>query len=559
MANFILHKKLIILSVVSLLCVLVLFVYGLFTINESKNVYEDIKKDKVTLIKNSEKLDLLTGNLKSSLTVILPTSSSSEKILKPDETQLQGVKTAVNEMTALLTSFPSSNDNSSLKDELNEMTTLLNQPGTSSISNYSDDLKSSLAAIEKKSDTIYNVTSNDVNKFLDNQFSSTSTKVTYLLVAELVTFFFLVFLVFYIMKYILFPIRNLRKHMENIVAGDYSNIHFTQKSVEFEQLLESYNKMTSRFNHVLDSSQNLCVSIQGETRQLLEVIGEASIGIGTVADAATNIAETASSIGESLDTTVNNTTNANSSLADMKDFSFVLKEKVNQNAVDSKNGNALMTRSISSFDVLSDKIEEIQVVVKEMVTISNDVGSALKVINEIADQTNLLALNAAIEAARAGEHGKGFAVVAQEVRKLSTESKAATVEIRDLLRKTQSKATDNAELVDDTLAMVNRGKTLNSETQKALSHIVKSSDTMIETVETLLSKVTSVESNIHVVTEELTTVNSYAEENVGATTDVAGSVEQQLAGIETLNDTINSVSKELDTLLLQIQQTRIRS
>ncbi|WP_294395322.1 PAS domain-containing methyl-accepting chemotaxis protein [uncultured Sphingomonas sp.] len=54
-------------------------------------------------------------------------------------------------------------------------------------------------------------------------------------------------------------------------------------------------------------------------------------------------------------------------------------------------------------------------------------------INGIADQTNLLALNATIEAARAGDAGRGFAVVAQEVKRLASDTQAATVKASALL------------------------------------------------------------------------------------------------------------------------------
>src|SRR6202167_1552416 len=64
---------------------------------------------------------------------------------------------------------------------------------------------------------------------------------------------------------------------------------------------------------------------------------------------------------------------------------------------------------------------------------SQEIGSVLDIVSELAEQTNILAINATIEAAGAGDTGKRFGVVADEIRKLADRVATSTKEIRGLI------------------------------------------------------------------------------------------------------------------------------
>ena len=117
-----------------------------------------------------------------------------------------------------------------------------------------------------------------------------------------------------------------------------------------------------------------------------------------------------------------------------------------------RSGSGAVAQTLAGMMRIQQHVVHSSSTVVELGRKSEEIGSVVKTIAEIADQTNLLALNAAIEAARAGESGRGFAVVASEVRKLAERSGEATREISALIAGIQMEVTASVQSIKSTTA-----------------------------------------------------------------------------------------------------------
>lgn len=115
----------------------------------------------------------------------------------------------------------------------------------------------------------------------------------------------------------------------------------------------------------------------------------------------------------------------------------------------STRGLGSVNHVITEVSGLTDEVTHASSVIKQLEEDSDNIGTVLVLIRDIAEQTNLLALNAAIEAARAGEHGRGFAVVADEVRILAGKTQDATKEIQSIIENLQHRARNAVSVMEN--------------------------------------------------------------------------------------------------------------
>ena len=99
-----------------------------------------------------------------------------------------------------------------------------------------------------------------------------------------------------------------------------------------------------------------------------------------------------------------------------------------------------MEKSIRTNEVVLRQMKELDAYTQKMNTI-------IETITSIANSTGMLALNASIEAARAGEAGRGFAVVADEISGLANQTKAATVNITEMIGNINNELREASEAV----------------------------------------------------------------------------------------------------------------
>ncbi len=113
-----------------------------------------------------------------------------------------------------------------------------------------------------------------------------------------------------------------------------------------------------------------------------------------------------------------------------------------------RQGAKAVEDTINGMGQIRARVESIAQTILSLAEQTQAISAITTTVAELADQSNMLALNAAIEAARAGEQGKSFAVVAQHVRDLAERSKAATVQVREILSEIQ-RATNAAVMVTE--------------------------------------------------------------------------------------------------------------
>ena len=264
---------------------------------------------------------------------------------------------------------------------------------------------------------------------------------------------------YYVMKIVL--VSKLKRISQ--VAGAIANkdLSFTCSMTSHDtigDIITSFNDMAATLRGLIAQASSLSSQVRSD-----------SIGIRGQTDQIRDRVHRLGELSRDIDHSIQDLDTAVAEIASRSQEAAKEAEQAGSTAL---SGIDVARESLDSMARIHSHVSGATTRVQHLAESTQQVGSIVAVIREIADQTNLLALNAAIEAARAGEQGRGFAVVADEVRKLAEKTSEATNQIGQMITTIQGETQLVIEAIADSMQEAQRDVDHARHSGEALQRIV---------------------------------------------------------------------------------------
>jgi twitching motility protein PilJ len=309
-------------------------------------------------------------------------------------------------------------------------------------------------------------------------------------------------------------IMRLLDEMGSLAEGD-----LTVKTTVSEDITGA---IADSVNYAIDELRSLVTTINETSEQVSSSAQETQTTARHLADAAEQQAQQISSATSAINQIVSSMDVVSKDSAESADVA-------ERSVKIASRGAEVVRETISGMDSIRDQIQETSKRIKRLGESSQEIGSIVELINDIAEQTNILALNAAIQAASAGEAGRGFAVVADEVQRLAERSTSATKRIETLVQTIQSDTNEAVNSMEQTTAEVVAGARLAEDAGSALGDIERVShdlSALIQNISTAAREQSAAATDVSHSMNAIQEITSQTSQGASQTADSIGTLAQ---------------------------------
>ncbi len=357
---------------------------------------------------------------------------------------------------------------------------------------------------------------------------------TIMIIVGIIAVLALALLVERMTHFVVKPIKALTSDIIQMANGDFTISIETKGNDEIAAMGQSVQEFITSMRSMISDIDNISNTLGDQAAGSSEVSKEMYNASVVQADSMVQLNQTVENLSISVNEIANSATTLAQVVADTKEDSNSVKQKMKDTIVVSEQGQKDMEKISSAMTEISNSIAQLVDAVNNVGKASDEITSIVSVIGEIADETSLLSLNASIEAARAGEAGKGFAVVATEISKLANTSADSVESIGKLIA-------DVNRLVKDT---INKSKESTEEIQQSSELVIQA----ISTFNEIFQNIEDTNVYINSMIEKIEKVDAVA-------TDAAAISEEQAASTEEISNTAgnmvthaNNISKNSETV-----------
>lgn len=345
------------------------------------------------------------------------------------------------------------------------------------------------------------------------------------------------------------PIVQLGNTAKQVASGNLQVKKINMKNKdEIHDLNESFHTMTDNLKNMIQSIADHSEQVAASAEQLNASAEQSSKATETVSSAIQEISGSAEETTTKLEHNTSSLNEVLQGIHHISESSSTVSELSRETTMEAEEGEQYVKDSLTQMRFIRESIMRSNEVVQTLAQRSQEIGTILDVISDIANQTNLLALNAAIEAARAGEHGKGFAVVADEVRKLAEQSQQSTKSIAELITFIQKDTNESVTIMNEVVHNADEGVKVSERTSEKFAQILTSTKNITPQIEQVTATVQEISASIDEIVNSAMEVSRLAQENAASSEEVAASTEEQLASMQEIDSSAQALAHMAEEL-----------